>query len=144
MDYQQPLDSELSKRPEGPTQLEITEPVRRAWGELATWSTALSVVLYAGVFCLLLSLRLAARTYFGVSLSTTVVALVYVTLLLLPARFYWATGSRIRLGLEREESDTLERGFRSLLYAYRFAGILTILGMLFLTLAVIAVILKNT
>jgi hypothetical protein len=143
MDHQQPLDADLRPDAADAPQLEITEPVRAAWQEIATWTTALSVLLYIGVFCLVMGLRLAARTYFGVSPGAGVVAFVYIILMLLPARFYWSTGARLRSGLEREESDTLERGFRSLLYAYRFAGILSIVGILASVLLFIGLALRN-
>lgn len=143
MDHQQPLDVDLRSNTAAAPQLEITEPVREAWQEIATWATALGVLLYIGVFCLVMGLRLAARTYFGVSPGAGTVALVYIILMLLPAQFYWRTGARLRSGLEREESDTLERGFRSLLYAYRFAGILSIIGMLATVLVFIGLALRN-
>jgi hypothetical protein len=123
MDHaQNPLDEGL-ETPGTRTQLQITEPIRRSWLEIAGWSTAFGLLFFVGVVILLLAYSRASDTYFGVEWYTTTVLVLALVFLLLIGIFYWLTGAKIRLGLEREDQNDLEGAFRNLRRVYLTWGI---------------------
>lgn len=124
-----PLDADFSwqQLEDG---LEITDQLRRYWREISSWS------LFFGIAAVLLSALLlfaifdAAGSEFGVEPGTTLLLLCLIVVLSTMGAFFWISSSGLRLGLEREESERLERGFRNLLSVKIVFGLLAIIYLL--------------
>lgn len=138
----QPLDAGFQET-DGTEPLEINETITRYWTEIAGWCTFLGGIMFFIVLTLLLAARSAMSSYFGIAPGAGLGALMICLFSIGPAIMYWKTGSKIRLGFLRQENETLEEAFSSLLWAYRYAGIITGLIFSFLILAVIFSIYNN-
>lgn len=123
--------------------LEINEKITRYWTEIAGWCTFLGGIMFFIVLILLLSARSAMDSYFGIDLSASVGVALICLFSIGPAVMYWKTGSKIRLGFLRQENETLEDAFSSLLWAYRYSGIITGIILLFILLAVFFSVYNN-
>lgn len=137
-----PLDAGFQEA-DGTEPLEINETVTRSWTEMAGWCTFLGGIMFFVVLTLLLAARSAMDSYFGIAPGAGIAVFIICLFSIGPAIMYWRTGSKIRLGFLRQENETLEDAFSSLLWAYRYTGVISGLVFLFILLAVFFSIYNN-
>lgn len=137
-----PLDAGFQES-DGTEPLEINETVTRSWTEMAGWCTFLGGIMFFVVLTLLLAARSAMDSYFGIAPGAGIAVFIICLFSIGPAIMYWRTGSKIRLGFLRQENETLEDAFSSLLWAYRYTGVISGLVFLFILLAVFFSIYNN-
>lgn len=144
---QQPLDAGMIHSEAGEP-LDINENVTRYWTEIAAWCTFSGALLFFIALVLALSWYMAQSDQFAY-ISTFRSAIIggMVTASALPAWFFWKTGSNIRLGMLRQENETIEHAFAQMLYAYQFTvllSVVTIASVLLLGGEAIISLLKQT
>lgn len=134
--YENPLDFGISGEDQ-PEQLEITEANASALLKTSNWFTFLGGLLFFLVLVMALSIRAAASSLDGLGVGGGVVLGILIILTIIPAVFYWSAGNKIRLGFMRSETEIVEKGFRHVLWAYRYTGILTILFLIILVASIV-------
>jgi len=129
--YENPLDFGISGENQ-PEQIEITEKTAALWLKTSNWFTFFGGLLFFMVLVMVLSIRAAASSLDGLGIGGGVVLGILIVLTIIPAVFFWSAGSKIRLGFMRSETEIVERGFRHVVWGYRYTGILVILFMIIL------------
>lgn len=131
-----PLDFDISSPNNQPEPLEVTEVTIDMWLKTSNWFTFLGGLLFFIALVLVLAFRAAASSLEGLGVGGGVVLVILIILTVIPAIFYWSAGSKIRLGFMRSETEIVEKGFKHLLWAYRYSGIVIIL---YLTLMIASI-----
>ena len=136
-DTDNPLDFDISTQ-QVDKSLQITEEIIQYWRQTANLLMVLSMVFFAFVLILILSYQTAMSTFFGVSGIGTFLIMLFCILALIPGILYWRAGNTLKLGCERSETETVERGFESLMYVLGYSGILIALYFLLIILFIFA------
>ncbi len=127
----QPLDFGIAQSTQT-EKLEVNDDVTRYWMQTAGWFTFMGAFLFFIILVIVLAMRSALSSLFGLNGVWGMVLGLVALVTTVPAILYWRAGSRIRLGFMRSETEEVERGFKHLLWIYRFNGILVILYFLLL------------
>jgi hypothetical protein len=139
----QPLDADFSRQ-QLEDGLQITDQLRRYWTEIGGWSLFLGISAIALVGLFSFAIFDASNSAFGVDPSTTLLLICFIALLGGVGFFFWRTAIGLRSGVEREESEQLELGFRSLYGVMLVQAILVIMSLIsFLILLMSLVLLFN-
>ena len=136
-DTDNPLDFDISTQ-QVDKSLQITEEIIQYWRQTANLLMVLSMVFFGFVLILILSYQTAMSTFFGVSGIGTFLIMLFCILALIPGILYWRAGNTLKLGFERSETETVERGFESLMYVLGYSGILIALYFLLIILFIFA------
>lgn len=132
-----PLDFGISGENQ-PEALQVTDVTIDMWLKTSNWFTFFGGLLFFIVLVLALAFRAAASSLEGLGVGGGVALVILIIFTLIPAILYWSAGSTIRLGFMRSETEIVEKGFKYLVWAYRYSGIVIILYIIIL-LASIAI-----
>ena len=125
-DQNQPLDAGAGAGSSN-QRLQITEPVRSDWEEIAKWGMFFAVLLFIVLGIVAIG-ALAMIVTAGVAgfITAIFMAGIYGTLLFFPAWYYYKFSTLTRNALNTEDNQALDEGFLYLKRYYRFLGILYI------------------
>lgn len=110
--------------------LQITDPIRDDWGEIAKWAIFFAVLLFI-VLGLIAIFSLTMIFIAGVPgfIMAILMMGIYGVLLYFPASYFYKFSRQTRQALQFEDNNALDEGFTNLKRYYRFVGILFIIGM---------------
>jgi hypothetical protein len=135
----QPLDADFSRQ-QLEDGLQITDQLRRYWTEIGSWALFLgiSAIALAGLFSF--AIFDATSSEFGVDPGTTLALVCFITLLGAIGFFFWRTAFGLRSGVEREDADQLELGFRNLYAVMLTHAMLAILYLISLLVVLVGLV----